>query len=44
MSMWEATQNTYHKTNMGYSPEKLGLERVGRGLVLAGVDADDVAL
>lgn len=28
MSMWEATQNTYHKANMGYSPEKLGLEKV----------------
>lgn len=42
--MWEATRNTYHKTNMGYSPEKLGFEKVTRGLVLAGVDADDVAL
>lgn len=28
MSMWETTQTTYHKTNMGYSPENLGLENL----------------
>lgn len=27
MSMWEATQNTYHKANMGYSPENWGLRK-----------------